>query len=83
MGFITINIHYNLISGFKENGNSTDKQYTFTLTEPPSYLINIIPTNTLYQNVTKDRIEYIEFPIKDEHFYFASGVTRRPKVYLI
>ena len=39
--------------------------YTFTLTEPPGYLINIIPTNILYQNVTEDRIEYIEFHIKD------------------
>ena len=41
--------------------------YTFTLTELPGYLINIIPTNISYQNVTKDRIEYIEFHIKDEH----------------
>ena len=42
--------------------------YTFTLTEPPGYFINIIPTNILYQkNVTKDIIEYNEFHIKDEH----------------
>ena len=30
-------------------------------------MIIIIPTNILYQNVTKDRIEYIEFHINDEH----------------
>ena len=67
MGFSTINIHCNVISGVKDNGNNTDILYTFTLTEPPGYLINIIPTNILYQNVTEDRIEYIEFHIKDEH----------------
>ena len=67
MGFITINIHGNVISGVKDNGNNTDILNFFTLTEPPGYLINIIPTNILYQNITKDRIEYIEFHIKDEH----------------
>ena len=67
MGFSTINIHCNVISGTKDNGKDTDILYTFNLTEPPGYLINIIPTNILYQNVTKDRIEYIEFHIKDEH----------------
>ena len=67
MGFSTINIHCNVISGVKDNGNNTVILYIFTLTEPPGYLINIIPTNILYQNVTKDRIEYIEFHIKDEH----------------
>ena len=67
MGFSTINIHCNVISGVKDNGNNTDILYTFTLTEPPGYLINIIPTNILYQNITKDRIEYIEFHIKDEY----------------
>ena len=67
MGFSTINIHCNVISGVKDNGNNKDILYTFTLTETPGYLINIIPTNILYQNVTKVRIEYIEFYIKDEH----------------
>ena len=67
MGFNKINIHYNIISGAKDNGKDTDILYTFNLTEPPGYLINIITTNILYQNVTKDRIEYIEFHIKDEH----------------
>ena len=67
MGFNTINIHCNIISGAKYNGKDTDISYTFNLTEPPGYLINIIPNNILYQNVTKDRIEYIEFHIKDEH----------------
>ena len=67
MGSSTINIHCNVISGAKDNGKVTDILYTFNLTEPPGYLINIIPTNILYQNVTKDRIEHIEFHIKDEH----------------
>ena len=67
MGFNTINFHCNIISGAKDNGEDTDVLYTFNLTEPPGYLINIIPTNILYQNVTKDRIEYIEFHIKDEY----------------
>ena len=67
MGFSTINLHCNVISGVTDNGNNTDILYAFTLTEPPGYLINIIPTNILYQNVTKDRIEYIVFHIKDEH----------------
>ena len=61
MGFNTINFPCNIISGAKDNGKDTDILYTFNLTEPPGYLINIIPTNILYQNVTKDRIEYIEF----------------------
>ena len=67
MNFSTINIHCNVISGVKDNGNNTDILYTFTLTEPPGYLINIIATNIVYHHVTKDRIEYIEFHIKDEH----------------
>ena len=67
MGFSNINIHCNVRSGVKDNGKDTDILYTFNLTEPPGYLINIMPTNILYQNVTKDRIEYKEFHIKDEH----------------
>ena len=67
MGFGTISIHCNVISGVKDNGNNTDIIYTFTLTEPPGYIINIIPTNILYQNVTKDRTEYIDFHNKVEH----------------
>ena len=67
MGFSTINTHFNVISGVKDNGNNTDILHTFTLTEPPGYLINFIPTNILYQNVTKDLIEYIDFHIKDEY----------------
>ena len=65
-GLSTINVHCNVISGVKDNGNKKDILYTFILTEPPGYLINIIPTN-IYQNVTKDRTEYIKFHIKDEH----------------
>ena len=57
LGSSAINIHCNVISGVKDNGNNTDILYTFTLTEPPGYLINIIPSNILHQNVTKNRIE--------------------------
>ena len=67
MGFSNNNFLCNLISGDKDNVKNTDVLYTFTLTEPPGYLINIIPTNILYQNVTKDRIDYIEFHFKDEY----------------
>ena len=56
-----------MISGVEDSGNNTDILHTFFLTEPPGNLINIIPTNILYQNVTKGRIEYIEFHIKDKH----------------
>ena len=66
-GFSTINIHCNFISGVKHKCNNTNIQYTFTLTEPAGYLINIMPTNILYQNITKDRIDYIDINIKDEH----------------
>ena len=67
MGFSTIKIHCNVISGVKDNENNTDIQNTFTLTEPPGYLKIFLRTNILYQNVTKDRIEYIEFHVKDDH----------------
>ena len=67
MGFNTINIYCNIISGANDNGKDTDIIYTFNLTEPPGYMIINIPTNILYQDVTKDRIEYIEFHIKDEY----------------
>ena len=67
IGFSTISIHCSVISGVKDKGSNTNKLYTLTLTEPPGCLTNIIPTNILYQNVTKDRIEYIEFHIKDEN----------------
>ena len=38
MGFSTINIHCNVISGFKDNGKDTDILYTFNLTEPTRLL---------------------------------------------
>ena len=65
-GFSAINIHCKVISEVKDSGNNTEILYTFTLTEPSGYLINIKPTNILYQSVTKDRMEYIEFHIKDK-----------------
>ena len=37
MGFSTINVHCNVISGVKDNENNTDIIYTFTLKEPPGY----------------------------------------------
>ena len=67
MGFSTINIHCKVITGVKDNGNNTDILYNFTLTEPPGHLTNIMPTNILYQNLTKVNIVYIDFRIKDEH----------------
>ena len=67
MCFNNINIHCKIISGAKDNGKDTDILYNFNLTKPPGYLINIIPTKILYQNITKYRIEYIEFHIKDEY----------------
>ena len=67
MGFSTINIHCIIISGVKDIGKDTDILHTFTPTEPPGYLINTIPTNILYQIVTKDRIEYFDFNSKDDH----------------
>ena len=50
MGFSTINIHFNVISGVKDNSKNTEVLYTFTLTELPGYLINFIPTYILHQN---------------------------------
>ena len=47
MGFNTINTHCNIISGAKDKGKDTDLLYKFNRTEPPGYLINIIPTNIL------------------------------------
>ena len=67
MGFNTIKIFCNFQYEAKDNGEYTDIFFTFNLTAPPGYLINIIPTNVLYQNVTKGIIEYIEFHIKDEY----------------
>ena len=67
MGFNTINIYCNIISGIKDNGKENYILYSFNLTKPPGYMIKNIPTNVLYQNVAKDRIEYIGFSIKDEH----------------
>ena len=59
MGYSTINIHCNVVPGVKDNGNNTDILYTSTLTEPPGYMINILPTNILDRKVTKDRKDCI------------------------
>ena len=64
MGFKTINNHCNIISGVKDNGNDTDILYTFNITEPPGYMINIIPNNVLYQNVTKVEQNILNFTLK-------------------
>ena len=66
-GFKRINIHCKIISGAKDNVNDTDILYTFNLFEPPYYMIINNPNNMLYQNLTKDRIDYIEFHMKDDH----------------
>ena len=64
MSFTTINIHCNVISDVKDNGNNTDILYTITLIEPPSYLINIITTNILYQKVLKIERKILNFILK-------------------
>ena len=63
VGFNTNNIQCNIISG----GVETDMKYTLNLKEPTVYMINIIPTNVLYQKVTNGKVENIEFHIWDEH----------------
>ena len=40
--------------------------YFFNLTKPPGNKINLITTNVHDQNVTKQRIEDIDFHMKDE-----------------
>ena len=67
IGFHTINVYCNIISGVKDNVNDTDILYTFNLIELSGYMINIVPNNVLYKIVIKDRIEYIKFHIKDEY----------------
>ena len=62
-----INIHCNIASGVKDNGNNTHILLTLNLIEPQVYLKNIIPNNVLCQSVTNEGIEYIEFHIRDEH----------------
>ena len=48
------------LSGVKDNNKDFDIQCTFSLIEPTGYIIGMIPTNVLQQNVTKNRIEYID-----------------------
>ena len=67
IGFNTINIHCNTISGIKDNDNDSDILYTVNLTEPPGFMIVNFPANVLYQNVKTDRIKYIEFSVRDEN----------------
>ena len=54
-----------LVIKIKEN--KSDILYAFKLTETPGYMTVYKPTNVLYQNATRDRIEYIEFSIRGEH----------------
>ena len=53
MGFSTINIYCDVKSGVKDNVNNRDILYTFTLTEPPGYLLNIIPTKSYIKMLQK------------------------------
>ena len=64
MVFNAINIHCDVISVVKVNGNKTDILYTFNLIEPPCYMMNIIPNNILYQNVTKEKKNIQSFIIE-------------------
>ena len=54
-----------LVLKIKEN--KSDILYAYKLTETPGYMTVYKPTNVSYQNVTRDRIEYFEFSIRDEH----------------
>ena len=67
MGLNNINIFCNVTFDVKNNGNDTYVLSTFNLLDPPGYLLNITTTNVLYQNVTQQRIEYIELQKRDEH----------------
>ena len=53
MCFSTNNIHCNVISGAKDNNKHKDIMYIFLLTDPLGFMIINIPTNILYQIVTK------------------------------
>ena len=62
IGFNTINIYCNTISGMKDNGNDSDILYTVNLTILYQFCIIV-----LYQNFKTDRIKYIEFSVRDEN----------------
>ena len=53
MGFNTINIRCNIISGIKDKGKDSDILCTYNLTESSGYMIVNIPTNVQYENATK------------------------------
>ena len=59
-------VQCNVISVVKESFNDTDILFIFHLIEPTGYMITIITTDVLSQNVPKEQTEYIEFHIKDE-----------------
>ena len=67
VGFNTTKIHCDFMTSIKDNGKDSDIFHTFNLTEPPGHMIKNTPTNVLYHKVTKERMEYMEFSIRDEH----------------
>ena len=66
MGFITINIRCNIISGIKNNSRVLDIIYNFNLTQLPGYMIINIQLSVSHQIVTKGRRKYIEYGIRDK-----------------
>ena len=55
-----------MISEVRDKCNYTDILHTCNQIEPPGYMKSNIPTNVLYHFVTKEKIDYIEFFIREE-----------------
>ena len=69
MSFNRNQIHCKIISGLKDyvKKQNYDILYTFNPIDPPGYMIVKILTIVLYQNVKTDKIEYIEFCVRDDN----------------
>ena len=65
--FETVNLHCNCIEGYLQNGRPTDILYTFRLNVPVGYKINETPQHVMYKKVIDDRIDYMDFSVKDEN----------------
>ena len=65
--FETVNLHCNCIEGYLQNGKPTDILYTFRLNVPVGYKINETPQHVMYKKVLDERIDYMDFCVKDEN----------------
>ena len=65
--FETVNLHCNCIEGYLQNGKPTDILYTFRLNVPVGYKINETPQHVMYKKVLDERIDYMDFSVKDEN----------------